>query len=241
MNRAHPMPFVSVIVPVHRDEPALARLLDRLVPGGPVEVIVASTGDPRDRRDAAILAVRHPRVRWVTAPRGRGTQMNAGARHATGDWLVFLHADTRLPDGWLAEIVQADRAGAVGGWFAFALDSDRRVARHLEAAVRWRVRLFALPYGDQALFVRRDVFARMGGYRPWPLMEDVELVGRLRRQGAVHRAHRAAITSARRWEQDGWIARSARNVLLLALYALGVPPATLARWYGRARRDAGRD
>jgi GT2 family glycosyltransferase len=97
-----------------------------------------------------------------------------------------------------------------------------------------RVRLWSLPYGDQGIFVRRDVFDRLGGYRDWPLMEDVDFVRRLRRTGRMVELPSALVTSARRWERDGWFRRSSRNIALVLLFMAGVPPATLARWYSRA-------
>ncbi len=226
-------PLVSIVVPVDRDELLLAHQLARLDREPEAEVIVATTTiqDAAELRAMNALAARHPRVRWMSAPRGRGTQMNAGATLAAGEWLLFLHADCELPPDWVAEIVEADRAGALAGCFRFALRSEARAARWLEAAVAWRTRVLALPYGDQALFVRRDLFERMGGYRPWPLMEDVDLVRRLVRRGALHRGSRAVISSPRRWEEDGWLARSARNLTLLTLYFAGVSPSRLASWY----------
>jgi GT2 family glycosyltransferase len=126
------------------------------------------------------------------------------------------------------------RGGLVGGWFRFALDTPRWQARIIERLVAFRVRAWKLPYGDQGLFVRRDVFTRLGGYREWPLMEDVEFVRRLRRAGPVAELPVVLTTSARRWERDGWFRRSARNLVLVSLYFAGVSPARLARWYGRS-------
>ncbi len=230
------MPLVSIIVPVYADEAALAELLASLEPRPQIEVIVSSSdADPAAVSSRARLAHRHPRVRWITAPHGRGEQLNAGAAVARGAWLLFLHADSSLPPRWLDEIVDADRHGAVGGWFRFALGSTAPAARVLERMVAWRVRLLALPYGDQGIFVRRDVFRRMGGYAPWPLMEDVEFVRRLAGEGPMHRASQRLVTSPRRWEQEGWLTRSARNLTLLALYGLGVSPGRLARMYERRR------
>lgn len=205
------MPFVSVVVPNLRDDVMLAPLLAQLA------------GDPR----LEVIVSEPP-------PVGRGAQMNAGARRATGQWLLFLHADSRLPEGWVDAVRDASAMpGVVGGWFRFRLDTRKWQARVIEALVQARVRWFRLPYGDQGIFVRREVFARLGGYREWPLMEDVEFVGRLNRAGALIEIPLALATSPRRWERDGWFRRSGRNLLLVTLYFLGVPPARLARWYSR--------
>ncbi len=227
-------PLVSIVIPVLGDWAALATTLASLDVNTGVEVIVVSGG----RKDVAATALEAgaPYVQWLSSSPGRGRQMNAGALQARGRWLVFLHADTRLPDGWLADVARAnDDASVVGGSFRFALDSTSRWARVVEAGVAARVAWLNLPYGDQALFVRRDVFRALGGYREMALMEDVDLVRRLRRMGRLHHVARPAVTSARRWERDGWFRRSAENVVLVLLFFAGVPPERLARRYRRDR------
>jgi len=215
---------LSVIIPVYRDADALARTLAETDFSG-AELIVASvSGDD----SLAPLRLAHPRSVWIDAPRGRAAQMNAGAAAAHGEWLVFLHADTRLPAGWRAAIELANRDPRVNaGCFRFALDSASAKARIIEIGVRVRVALLGLPYGDQALFVRRDAFVALGGYADLPIMEDVDLVQRLRRTGRLHRSVLTATTSARRWERDGWLRRTARHLTLIVLYGCGVPPARL--------------
>jgi hypothetical protein len=154
--------------------------------------------------------------------------MNAGAVSARGEWLVFLHADTRLPRGWTDAIGLASHdPGVNAGCFRFALDSTSTMARVIERGVRVRVALFGLPYGDQGIFVRRDAFEALGGYTELPIMEDVDLVRRLRRTGRLFRSALAATTSARRWERDGWLRRSARHLAMILLYFCGVAPARL--------------
>jgi rSAM/selenodomain-associated transferase 2 len=222
---------MSVIVPVWRDAGELRGLLAGLPDRDGVEVIVATAGG-----DPAVGAVRaaHPQLRWVEAAKGRASQMNRGAKLAAGRWLLFLHADARLSPGWAAEIRRAAAAGAVGGSFRFTLDSTARAARVIERGVAWRVRWFGLPYGDQALFVRRDVFEALGGYRPLQLMEDVDFVRRLGRAGRLWHSTLPVRVSARRWERDGWWRRTTGNAVLLALYTAGIHPDRLARWYYRA-------
>jgi GT2 family glycosyltransferase len=162
--------------------------------------------------------------------------MNAGAAVARGRWLLFLHADTRLPPGWPEAIDAADRDPRVSaGCFRFALDSSALAARAIELGVRARVRAFALPYGDQCLFVRREAFEALNGYADLPIMEDVDLVRRLRSQGRLFRSPLAAVTSARRWERDGWVSRTIRHLGLILLYFCGVAPKRLVR-FDRARQ-----
>ena len=230
---------VSIVIPVLRDTAHLDGLLGslaRMSHGAAVEVIVAN-GDARDG-SLAPLRERHAGVHWVACPAGRGLQMNAGAAVASGGWLLFLHADTRLDERWLDAIRAAELRGAAGGAFRFRLDSPRAAARLVERGVAWRTRWLGLPYGDQGLFVRRDVFEALGGFRPYPLMEDVDLVRRLRRRGPLALSPIPVRTSARRWERDGWLRRSLRNLALVALYLGGASPHRLARFYrpGRRRR-----
>lgn len=221
---------ITIVIPVFRDADAAERVVGQIPPDRRVEIVLVDGGhEPRLDR----LAASRPDVRLIrTADPGRAVQMNAGAAVARGEWLLFLHADSSLPAGWL-DTFERSTAAARGGWFQFALDDAAWQARVIERGVRWRVRVCRLPYGDQGLFVRRSVFAAMGGYREIPLMEDVELARRLIAGGEVVQMPVALTTSARRWRRDGWFRGSARNLLLLLLYAAGVAPARLARWYAR--------
>ena len=219
-------PYVSVIIPVLADADEVERLVDQIPPASLVEVIVVDGGaDPRLDHLG-----RRTHVQLIRAPRGRGRQMNAGAAAASGEWLLFLHADSRLPPGWREHLRRAP-FDASGGWFRFALDDPAWQARVIERGVRWRVRLFRLPYGDQGLFVRRQVFTALGGFRELPLLEDVDFVRRLVRAGGVFELPLPLLTSARWWRRDGWFRRSARNVAIISCYFAGVSPARLARWY----------
>jgi rSAM/selenodomain-associated transferase 2 len=219
------MNSVSVVIPVCEDTATLQRTLE-VVSWAGAELIVVAT-----REDATLSALRtaRPDIVWLEAPRGRAWQMNAGAAAASGDWLVFLHADSQLPGGWRNAVDEAARRSFVAGCYRFALDSPSAFARVIEIGVRLRVALFDLPYGDQALFVRRTVFEAAGGFAEIPIMEDVEFVRRMRRGSALFRSPLPVVTSARRWQRDGWIARTARHLVLIVLYLCGVPPARLLR------------
>lgn len=225
-------PLVTVVVPVRGDSGPLAALLGQLPARDDVQIVVASTS-PVDEAQRRLRAAR-PDVTWVDAPPGRGVQLNAGAAAARGGWLWFVHADSRLPAGWHEAFTGLDaRADTIGGSFAFRLASAAWQARWLERGVALRVRLFGLPYGDQGIFVRRRVFTALGGFRPVPLMEDVEFVRRLKRQGRLEHLSLGLETSARRWQDRGWGRQSAANLMTLALYFLGVSPERLARRYDR--------
>jgi rSAM/selenodomain-associated transferase 2 len=221
-------PLVSVIVPVLDDRELARQLIARIPIDRRVEIVVAEAGrEP----GLELLTQDRPDVKVTHAERGRGRQMNAGAGLSRGEWLLFLHADTQLPTDWLDSFEKAIRPDADGGWFRFALDDPAWQARMIEQGVALRVRLFRLPYGDQGLFVRRQTFVGMGGFRDMPLMEDVDFVRQLTRSGRVVEIPQAITTSARRWRRDGWFRRSARNLGLLGLYFCGVSPARLAKWY----------
>ena len=229
-------PLVSVIVPVLRDVDQLTLLLEALGEGPLFEVIVANGEEAEEDASLSLLAEQHPTVRWSHGRPGRATQMNAGARLAHGRWLLFVHADTRLGAEWLEEMRRVDResGGSVGGAFAFRLRHSGTMARVIDNGVALRVRWCGLPYGDQGIFVRRDVFEALGGYTQLPIMEDVDLVRRLRREGPMVWSHVPIEVSARRWKRDGWLRRSVLNVSLVGLFYCGVSPGWLARrYYGR--------
>jgi len=209
-----PLPQVSIVVPVLHDFDAAAALLFRL-PADPQVEIVLVDGDYDERLDALVCS--RTDTRLVRSQFGR---------------LLFLHADSTLPAGWRQRITNLSPE-ICGGWFRFRLDDDAWQARVIERGVAIRVWLLRLPYGDQGIFVRREVFDRLRGYRELPLMEDVAFVRALRRYGPVAELPLALATSARRWRRDGWLRRSARNIAVLLLYAVGVSPSRLARFYHR--------
>ena len=240
-------PFVSVVIPVLRDAGPLAALLEVLLPttqveGNDVVEVIVANGDVDD---PALEAVRRawPAVRWVDAPRGRGHQMNAGGARARGQWLLFLHADAWPADGWIDEIRRAAADGAVGGCYRLKIDSPRWQARVIEGGVRHRVRWLGIAYGDQGLFIRRDLFEVIGGYRAIAVMEDADLMRRMRRHGPLFYSAVCVSVSARRWERDGWMRRTGGNLWILLLYLAGRSPDSLAAsypaWPGRGRPSGG--
>lgn len=223
------MPGISAVIPTLNAVASLPATLAALRAGQVADIVVADGGSTDD---TAALAAREG-ARLVAAPRGRGAQLAAGARITAGEWLLFLHADTRLAKGWetaaaafMAGPTSQTRAAA----FAFALDDPTPQARRLERLVAWRCRVLGLPYGDQGLLIAREHYKRLGGYRPLPIMEDVDLVRRIGRKNLTMLPAQA-VSSAERWRREGWYTRSARNLLCLSLYFLGAPPGALLRLY----------
>jgi rSAM/selenodomain-associated transferase 2 len=192
--------------------------------------VIVDGGSRDNTRDMAVAAG----ARLISTAPGRGHQLMTGAELAQGPWLLFLHADTVLDPHWREEVARfmAEPPHAqMAAVFRFALDDPYPAARRLERWVERRVRYLGLPYGDQGLLIHRDYYRSLGGYRPLPLMEDVDLVRRIgRRRLVLLRA--TATTSPRRWQRDGWLRRSAINLGCLSLYFLGVSPGVLKRLYG---------
>lgn len=225
-------PAVSVVIPVLHEAPNINPLIDhltRLPFSGAVEIVVVDGAPSAD----TLQAIRAPGVLKVHSGRGRGNQMNAGARMASGGILLFLHADTRLPESGLADIVRAmESAGAVGGAFRLSIDGRSPCYRIIERTANLRTRITRVPYGDQAIFLRRGYFMHIGGFAPLPIMEDVELMRRIRRTGGrIVLLPDGVKTSARRWEQTGILRNTLRNWLLLILFRTGVSAERLARFY----------
>ncbi|HEX8571620.1 MAG TPA: TIGR04283 family arsenosugar biosynthesis glycosyltransferase [Allosphingosinicella sp.] len=192
------------------------------------EIIVADGGSA----DGTAALAERSGARLVRSERGRGVQLAAGAAAAGGDWLLFLHADTRLAPGWReAAERHIERRPGKAACFRFRLDAGEWQARLVEAGVALRVKLLGLPYGDQGLLVPKRLYDEVGGYRPLPLMEDVDLVRRVGRR-RLERLAVAAVTSPERWRRDGWLRRSGRNLLCLALYGSGLSAERVARLYG---------
>jgi len=217
---------ISVVIPTLN---AASTLTATLVALGPVDEVVIADGG---RADATVMLAQNAGARVVIAPKGRGQQLATGIEAATESWLLLLHADTRLTPDWQAKAAAHMRDNpAKAAYFRFVLDSADPRARRLEAVVAWRCRFLALPYGDQGLLIHRDTLRGAGGMRPLPLMEDVDLIRRLGRRNVVGLVA-GAVTSAAKWERDGWYRRSGRNLLCLSLWFLGVPARHIAGIYG---------
>jgi rSAM/selenodomain-associated transferase 2 len=219
---------ISVVIPTLDEEAAIAAAVAGARRAlGDCEVIVVDAGS----HDGTAAAAAADGATVVTAPGSRAEAMNRGAAVATGDVLLFLHADTLLPEG-AAAAVAAALTDADAGAFRIRFDRPRPA---LERLVNVRSRLFKVVYGDQALFVTRAAFERAGGFRPIPIMEDRDLAARLRRAGGLTVVPLAVTTSSRRHRHDGQVRTLARHWLIQLLYTLRVPPDRLARMYPPVR------
>lgn len=225
-------PGFSIIIPVLGEPPEVMRScaerMRSLLAQEDAEVIVVD-GDPAG---GSLRWLTGDHCLTLTSPPGRGRQMNAGAARARGRVLLFLHADVRLPPDALALARRLLTEGAAAGAFALAIDSPRPGLALIARVATWRSRLTGVPYGDQAIFLPAALFHALGGYREIPIMEDLDLMRRVRRAGGRTRLLSAAVlASARRWEAEGAWRCTLRNWLLATLFLLGVPPGRLAGWY----------
>lgn len=212
---------LSIIIPTLNAAALLPETLAALT--GQREVIIVDGGST----DATLAIAAAAGVRFMIAPRGRGTQLVTGIAAAKGPWLLLLHADTSLSANWRTAM-HSDPSRA--GYFRFRLASNDPRARRLERLVAWRSRVLGLPYGDQGMLIHRDLLRQIGGMKPLPLMEDVDLVRRLGPSRLIP-LNADAITSAQKWETQGYLRRSARNLFCLFLWFAGVPPRLIRHLY----------
>ena len=222
----------SIIVPALRESDKINSLvghLEGLQSSQDAEIIVVD-GNPNGD---TIQAIGSERVKKIVAPKGRARQMNAGTSIAKGEILIFLHADTVLPRNALRKIDSAMAQGQyVGGAFELGIDSHKIAFKLLARWASLRCRLTGIPYGDQAIFIKRGYFNSLGGYKDIPVMEDVELMRRIKRKGdKICIVPEQVKTSPRRWEEEGFVYVNARNAFLFFSYIFGVSPEKLASFY----------
>jgi len=227
MRRFLSEPRISVIIPARNEAGVIAAAIDRAGEGAPREIIVADGGSS----DGTAAVAESHGARVVGSAAGRGRQMNHGAAAATGDMLLFLHADTLLPAGYERHVVAVlQQDGVSAGAFELSIDAPHRSFRVIERAVNWRSRRLGMPYGDQAIFVQAAMFRRACGFPDVAAMEDFELVRRLRTMGRVAIAPARVVTSARRWLCCGVWRTTALNQLCVAAYLMGVSVERIAAW-----------
>ncbi len=218
---------ISVIIPALNEGDRIASTIQSLDGAGLEELIVVDGGSSDD----TVAAARSLGAKVLSTKANRGRQQNLGAQHATGSILLFLHADTSLPPGFPDHVrATLARPAVSAGAFRFRLDADGWQYRLVEKVVALRCRLLQLPYGDQAIFVSRDMFERAGRFSEFPAMEDFDLVRRLRKLGRIVLAEIPAVTSARRWRREGMWRLTWRHQLCILGYYLRISPQRLARW-----------
>jgi len=223
---------ISVIIPTLNEAPVLAETLRRARQPGVREIIVVDGGSD----DATVEVARPLADAVISSERGRAVQMNAGALRAGADLLLFLHADTYLPAGFAAIVIEAcSRPAVIGGRFDVELQPSSFVLWLTGELINRRSRMTRVATGDQGIFIRREVFERLGGYAEIPLMEDLDLSRRMKRAGEIACLRDRVTTSSRRWREDGTI----RTILLMwtlrGLYYAGVSPARLHSLYRNTR------
>ena len=219
--------LLSVVIPTLNEAGQLAATVRPLLSEPECEIIIADGGSTDGTTDVA----EELGCRVVKANRGRGKQLNAGAALARGEHLLFLHADTRLPESFRSEMQSVLETGAIAGAFRFRIDQPGRALRCVEFGTNLRARALQLPYGDQGLFLRSRDFFRIGGFRNWPIMEDFEFCRRLKSSGRIAIANSPARTSGRRWKRLGAIRTTLMNQACLAMYFCGVSPERISRFY----------
>jgi uncharacterized protein len=224
-----PRPYLSVIIPALNEAKRIGKAVKSALCRD-AEVLVVDGGSRDGTQEAAVRAG----ARLLKSPRGRGAQQNRGAEAARGRVFLFLHADTCLPENYDAHVFETLMgSGVVLGAFRFKTDLGGSLARGIEALVNFRSRCLRFPYGDQALFVRKTLFEKAGGFPDVPIGEDLFLVKRMAGHGRIALSDSAVTTSGRRWVRKGLLLTTCTNQVMLAGFALGISLSTLASFYGR--------
>ncbi|MGC8711196.1 MAG: TIGR04283 family arsenosugar biosynthesis glycosyltransferase [Leptodesmis sp.] len=219
---------ISVIIPTLNEAKTLPLTLNKIQTITNIEVVVVDGGS----LDATVQIAESLGAKVVNSTAGRSHQMNLGADVARGDILLFLHADTCLPTEFDRLIRQAlQYSGVIAGAFELKIDGVNPGLRIVEWGVKWRSRLFQMPYGDQAIFLRSSIFHEIGGFPDLPIMEDFEFIRKLKRHGQIAIVPAAVLTSDRRWRKLNICRTTLINQLIILGYLLKVPPARLAYWY----------
>ncbi len=227
MEETHP-PAISVIIPALNESAHIQATLRQVSAGVPHEILVVDGGST----DSTATLAQAAGARVIHSKPGRARQMNAGAAQATGNILLFVHADTQLPDRWSRVVAEAlSRTRVAAGAFCFRIAEPFPGRWWVERATNFRSRWLGSPYGDQTLFLRRALFEEMGGFANLPIMEDYEFNQRLRKRGRIVTVDAPALTSGRRWRRLGVLRTTLMNKVVIAGYRLGVSPEKLAGWY----------
>jgi len=229
---------ISVIIPTFNEADNIEKTLEKIGTAKNRETIVVDGGS----RDDTVSLAKSLGATVITASPPKARQMNLGAASATGNILLFLHADTLVPERFDEHVINAlSQSNVVAGAFELRIDSPASALRLIERLANWRSRRLRLPYGDQGLFMTSELFHRMGGFCDIPIMEDFELARRLRKKGEVVSLAVSAVTSARRWKRLGILRTTLINQLVITAYFAGISPEAIKRWYRRSRGVSGKN
>lgn len=223
---------ISVIIPTLNEAGNIQNAIASIQSGTNIEVIVVDGGS----QDYTVELSQSLGAKVISSPPGRAMQMNAGAFMASGDILLFLHADTRIPinfDVMIRTALQQPRI--VAGAFTLQIDAPLWGLRLVELGVKWRLHFWQMPYGDQAIFLTKEIFQQVGNFPPLPIMEDFELMRRLKKLGKITILPISVITSSRRWLQKGIFSTTLLNQIVIIAYLLGVSPERIRNWYRRKK------
>jgi rSAM/selenodomain-associated transferase 2 len=220
--------MISIIIPVLNEALIIEDTLMRLQDNLNIETIVVDGGS----QDNTLELAKKMGAKAIVSRSGRAKQMNAGAAIAAGEILLFLHADTRLPQGYQTIVERTlSHPKTVAGAFLLNIEGKSRSLRLVEILVNWRSHLFSLPYGDQGIFLKTDLFRELGGFADLAIMEDFEMIQRLKQRGNIKIAPAAVITSSRRWEKLGVLRTTTINQMMIIGYYLGISPLKLKEFY----------
>ncbi len=223
---------ISILIPTLNEALILEDSLRAISDLNPHEIIVIDGGST----DSTASVARNFATWTITSTPGRANQMNAGAKIATGDLLLFIHADSKLTQQSFSRMRKAMVLnGPAGGAFSLQIESEKASLKVISLLATWRAKYLNLVYGDQAIFVRTEIFQKMGGFSPLPICEDLDFFRRLSRQGRVILLKEKTHTSARRWKAEGVLYTTIRNITIGGLFLIGFSPQTLSKWYSAIR------
>lgn len=223
--------MLSIVIPTYNSSVGIKQTIQSVQGKAGVGEVISVDGGSTDGTQQVAEKLW---ARCLTAPKGRGSQLKAGAEAAVGPWLLFLHADTVLEEGWekkVSAFLKSSENENRAGYFIFTLNDETKAARRLERMVARRCKWLGLPYGDQGLLIHQSLYNEVGGYADIPLMEDVDMVRKIGKSRLVPVPVRA-VTSASKYQQSGYLTRMLRNMSCLALYFLGVSPERIVKLYG---------